>query len=192
MNLCKLLKLGDYMFKFLENKPASTERNLFTRQCIGDALIKLMKINNIDNITVKDIVTCAGVSRMTYYKYYSTKREIITDYLYEILKKYISEAQTLCDSDVFNDYQHIHHCFNYFKNYSDFFLTLINSNYYSLAINTLNKYLDLMVLPHSKQSRYEIYYYAGALFNVYIKWIESNMEESVEDLSKTVYEFIHK
>ena len=58
---------------------------------------------------------------------------------------------------------------------------------YSVIINALNNYMDTYVLPVSNRSRYELYYYAGALCNTYIKWVESGMRESPEEISEIVY-----
>ena len=46
-----------------------TKRNKFTRMCIGEATVNLMKEKTFDKIKILDIVRKAGVSRMTFYKY---------------------------------------------------------------------------------------------------------------------------
>lgn len=58
---------------------------------------------------------------------------------------------------------------------------------YSVIINAVNDYMDTYVLPASRYSRYELYYYAGALCNIYIKWLESGMLEAPEEIAKMVY-----
>ena len=67
---------------FMKYLPFSnfTKRNLFTRQCIGQAITELLKSGDFEHITVSDIVKKAGVSRMTFYKYYHTKNDVIKDY----------------------------------------------------------------------------------------------------------------
>ena len=50
-----------------------TQRNRFTRMCIGEAIVELMKRDSLDKITVSQIAKKAGISRMTYYHYYDSR-----------------------------------------------------------------------------------------------------------------------
>ena len=61
-----------------------TEKNRETRRCIGEALLQLMKEKSLEEIRITDIVGMAHVSRMTYYKYYDHKIEVLSDYLDEL------------------------------------------------------------------------------------------------------------
>ena len=68
-----------------------TQRNRFTRMCMGDALVNIMQQKAYDKISVSDIVKKAGVSRMTYYNYYETKDELVKDCNMEAPQLSISE-----------------------------------------------------------------------------------------------------
>ena len=57
---------------------------------------------------------------------------------------------------------------------------------HAVIMNALNSYMDTYVLPTSKFSRYELYYYAGALCNTYLKWIESGMHETPDEIATMV------
>ena len=70
-----------------------TQRNRFTRMCMGDALVNIMQQKAYDKISVSDIVKKAGVSRMTYYNYYETKDELVKDYIEEITSLYLEEEK---------------------------------------------------------------------------------------------------
>ena len=65
-----------------------TERNRFTRMCIGEAIVALMKKKEFDKIKISEIVEKAGVSRMTYYHYYETKNDVLNDYFKEIVSQF--------------------------------------------------------------------------------------------------------
>ena len=68
-----------------------TQRNRFTRMCIGEAIVELMKRDSLDKITVSQIAKKAGISRMTYYHYYDSKVNAIEDYLREIIIQYLEK-----------------------------------------------------------------------------------------------------
>ncbi len=66
-----------------------TKRNKFTRMCMGEAVIALMKEKSFSDIKILDITRKTGVSRMTFYKYYRSKEEVVESYLQEIISGYI-------------------------------------------------------------------------------------------------------
>ena len=74
-----------------------TQRNRFTRMCMGDALVNIMQQKAYDKISVSDIVKKAGVSRMTYYNYYETKDELVKDYIEENPRADMREISENCD-----------------------------------------------------------------------------------------------
>lgn len=167
-----------------------TARNQYIRLCIGKTLIQLMEVKQLEEITITELVKKANVSRMTFYKYYKTKQEVLDDYMYEIVNDYMEDAKNKTDIGGFHDFKHICHCFEFFQQFSHFIKTLLKANMYSVIINALNNYMDTYVLPVSKRSRYELYYYAGALCNTYIKWVESGMKETPEEISGIVYQHL--
>ncbi|WP_455715382.1 TetR/AcrR family transcriptional regulator [Anaerosporobacter sp.] len=160
-----------------------TTRNQYIRVCIAKSLLQLMEEKSFEKITITEVVNNANVSRMTFYKYYKSKQEVLSDYMYEIVNDYMEETKARSDIGNFHDYEHICHCFEFFKQYSPFILTLIHANMHAVIINALNDYMDTYVLPTSKYTRYELYYYAGALCNIYMKWIESGVQETPEEIA---------
>ena len=58
--------------------------NVFAKDCIATALIKLMKQKKYEDITITDIANTAGVSRVTYYRNYNSKEDIITHHMDEL------------------------------------------------------------------------------------------------------------
>ncbi len=163
-----------------------TTRNQCVRPCIAPSLLKLIEDKPLEKITITEVVNNANVSRMTFYKYYKSKLEVLSDYMYEIVNDYMEETKTRTDIGEFHDYKHICHCFTFFQQYSSFLLTLIHSNMHAVIMNALNNYMDTYVLQASEFSRYELYYYAGALCNTYLKWIESGMQETPDEIATMV------
>lgn len=159
-----------------------TKRNRFTRQCIGESVIALMQTKNFEEITVSDIVKKAGVSRMTFYHYFDSKTEALNNYLHEVLQSYLEECSRSIGTDNFSDKIHIRHAFLFFDQYADFFLTLARSNLHSLILNALNDYMIRQVDPIYPRSSYELYFYSGALLNVFLEWEKNGKSESVDDI----------
>ena len=59
--------------------------NQFLRSCIFEALMILLQQKKYDDITVSEITSKAGVSRMTYYRTYSSKEDIVIQHFKEMV-----------------------------------------------------------------------------------------------------------
>ena len=167
-----------------------TARNRYVRMCIARALIQLMRQKALEQITVTELVKLANVSRMTFYKYYVSKAEVLKDYVYELMNEYVEEVSKRLDIGRFRELKHITHCFEFFRKYSKELMILVHANMYGAIISVVNDYMDKYVEPESNYSKYELYYYAGALCNTYIKWVEAGMIETPEEIATIVYKHL--
>lgn len=160
-----------------------TKRNKFTRMCIGEAMVSLMKEKSYSKIKILDLAVKAGVSRMTFYKYYHTKEEVLGDYLNEIISGYVD----IYDNDPSGDFPNYNNMLNalvYFDKYADFFVGLANAGLYSLLVDATNEYMENNIVPKYGISLYKVYYFAGAILNTFIKWEENGKKESAEEIAK--------
>ena len=175
-----------------ESGTSLTNRNRYIRMCIAKTLIQLLAAKPLNEITVTALVKEANVSRMTFYKYYSSKEEVLSDYLYEIVNEYMQGLKQKEDIGGIHDLKHICYCLTFFKEHSSLIMTLVKADMYNVIMEALNNYMDQYVLPNSNDSRYDLYYYAGALCNVYIKWIERGAVESPEEIAEIVYKHLKR
>lgn len=162
-----------------------TKRNKFTRMCIGEAVAALMKEKTFAQIKIMDIARKAGVSRMTFYKYYHSKEEVMEGYLQEIISNYIEEFGDRFSND-FPNFENTLSTLNYFDKYADFFLVTAHAGLYNLLIDAINLYMEEIIIPRYQVSPYKIYYYAGALLNIFIKWEESEKKEDAKTIAETI------
>lgn len=167
-----------------------TARNQYIRMCIAKALIHLLDHKSLEEITITALAKAANVSRMTFYKYYTNKQEVLADYMYELMSEYMEASSKRKDIGHFGEHKHIYHCFMFFKQHGKELMTLVKADMYSVIINAVNEYMELYVLPVSHYSKYELYYYAGALCNTYLKWLEGGMIEKPEEIAAIVYKNI--
>lgn len=167
----------------MTEQTTKTKRNQFTRMCIGDTIISLMHQKDFDALKISDICKKAGVSRMTFYHYYNSKTDVLKDYMDTIIQDYIKLAMKEHASEQFHTYDHVLHALLFFDQYADFFLTLAHAGLHSLIISTINQFMEEQVLPTSSVSIYQLYYYAGALMNLFLKWEEKGKVESAEEIA---------
>lgn len=166
------------------------ERNRFTRMCIGEAFIALMKQKDLKKITISDISKKAGLSRMTYYKYYLKKEDIISDYLAELVGEYINEVSKHPEIGPMMSYKHIVFTLNFFDRYADFFKTLENFGLHSLIIRAMNTFMEENIFQEYSGSIYELYCYSGALLNVFLKWEKNGKNITADNLAEIITNFM--
>ena len=66
------------------------EKTKFTRMCITEAIISLMKNTEFSKIRISAVVKKAGVSRMTFYNYDDSLYSALTDSLNILINQYAS------------------------------------------------------------------------------------------------------
>lgn len=164
----------------------NTERNSLTRMSIGEAIIQLINKKEINELKVSEICKRAGVSRMTFYHYYESKEEALQDYLMEIIGLYLEDERAEND---FGSVEHIIFTFRFFEKYRDYILGLKNVGCSDILINGVNSFLEEHFMDQFETSIYELYFYAGALLNTFIKWLEGGEKEPVEELAAIIAKY---
>ena len=133
----------------------------------------------------------AHVSRMTYYKYYDHKIEVLSDYLDELVLDYERDVAAQADIGGFQEYDHILHSLRFFGEHYEFAEILLNANLYSVFIDAINRYMEKRA-EEFRITKYELFYYGGALCNVYMKWIEGGRKETPEEIAQHIYHFLKR
>ncbi len=144
-----------------------------------DALMELMTEKDYADITVTDLTKRAGVSRMAYYRSFSSKEEVLDQFMDVVGRK-------------------IHETVSAFPNGGDV------DAYFQLLFHALGKYsvliqsaykarLGEMILAHITRfmrlslpdclGEYPLYYLAGGFYNLLIQWILTGKRERVETLA---------
>ena len=163
-------------------------KNVFTRMCIGEAVVKLLKKMPYDKLRITAVARKAGVSRMTFYKYYETIYDALTDYLNIIIIEYIDACKNNSKNGSFRDSGSILFALNFFDRYREFFLTLSGHGLHSILIKGINDFMSKYYVKGKNYSSYSLYCYAGGLLNVCLKWEEEGCSQPAEEVAKMLYE----
>lgn len=154
---------------------------------LAEALIDLMKHEDFEEITVKKLAKRAGVSRMTYYRYFSDKKELLSFYMQYIFELFMSTIEDKKEY-LFRSYEHILQSLTFFKQYEDFAKCLCQAGINDIMLDALNSYIRNLPAfeKHAGSRSYPLYFYAGALYNVYIQWILEDPDLPAQDLALIV------
>lgn len=151
-----------------------------SRKWILEALIILMKEKSFDKISVTDITQKAGVARLTFYRNYETKEDVLLDYFKKRLEQYLLEMQS---SERLNLEKMLEACFMYWSDDKLLLQLMVKQELMSLlfipfivAFESVIKYsLD----NKEYYSETQIEFIKGGLFMVMLYWIKMPETEKI-------------
>lgn len=164
-------------------KSASHE---LVKECIYTALMDLMEKEDYDKITITDITNRAGVSRMSYYRLYQSKDDIIETHLIEVFEEMhrkVAEQPLMTDQEFFTCFFTtakenallLRNCIK--ANVLEFFLREIKNQTYQLFHSYFQPKTDSAML------NYRICFFAGGFQQIAREWLDTGMQESVETMA---------
>lgn len=165
------------------------EENLRVKRAIVNAFFALLKETNIENISVSEVTRVAQVSRMAYYRNFNSKIDIVDFFLDDVL----ADIMALLGDEF--DYQSQEYGCAYFqvmKNHKDRILMLHQIGLSGMILNRFTATNEEFAgdMPWHSIERYRLYYTAGAAYNGAIEWIKNDCRESIEEMEKSLREFM--
>lgn len=179
-----------------------------TALCMNEALISLLKIKDLEYITIKEICEKAGVNRSTFYLHYET----ITDLVNETIKT-VNERFLLCfkDSDKFEGEIQDTNLDNLILIKQDYLLPYLrfvceNKDVYRAAFRNPNEMqanirygyvkryiiepiLNRFGIPNAYWKYYIAYYIEGTMA-IIKEWLNNDCQDSIETIATVIEECI--
>ena len=165
---------------------------LQSQQCLTDSLIALMKEKPYIKITVMDICRRADLSRQTFYNFFSTKEEILHQY---IRQKYVAEFSKYQSQDTLSIEEIVSSFATVLTENHDVLAIIIDNNLEGLIVEEISNCVDLFAarfvsrghsdefLPYSESLL------SGALGNLLVYWFKQENPISMEQLSSILTDF---
>ena len=144
---------------------------------ITEALFLLMKKKDFKDITITDITKKAGVNRVTFYRNFNSKDEIINKYLEKSFNDWGKRWEESGDTNI------AFQLFKYFYEQKDFIDILYKSHLQSFLID----YIVLICKSHEEKNNILAYSksrFAYGLFGFCNEWYLRGMQETPEDMTK--------
>lgn len=184
----------------------STEKNVDKRiqrskLAFRDALVKLLKQKNSDDISVTDIIDCAGYSRGTFYAYYRDKDDFILSVLNDEINTYvgiiygtISEKRSITFGD--SIYEPALNFFQYVYENREVYKLIFNVNIHEVtldyfcekAFNEFIEKIDIELMESAPTMDMDFYFYSYTyLYMVFVKfWIKNDFKYSPQYMAEQV------
>lgn len=154
-----------------------------TKRRIIRALVRLMNEKHFSDITVSDIVTRAGVARASYYRNFDSKEDIIASAGAIIIDDF--RQKTIGEDRSVLEYDSILRMFRYFRAYRSTLLTLHKAGFTALYMRMFGEFIEDAAgdMPYDDILRYCLPFYSGAVFTVFVTWLEEGMKETPEEMA---------
>ena len=167
----------------------STATTEYLKECMGTALLELMKEKPMEKISIEEMTAKADVGRSTYFRYFKTKDEVL---VFKILCLWNRFSEKSHITDYQADLNKTMHTFFEFCLY----IRDINDILYRTGHQKVLLDVYLKTLVSGKQEEDIITYYkrngtAYALYGIVNAWILRGYKESPEQMVEILYN-LHK
>lgn len=156
------------------------ETNAFVKECITEALLQLMKEKTLSEIAITEIVERAGVARVSFYRNFTSKENVIEQHLILLIREWGRNFEEKGDRDLFAQT-----LLEHFYAHKDFYLLLYKQGLSSMIYENIRGACRLD-LAGNNMERYIKSMFAGAVFGWLDEWMRQGMPESPEELALLV------
>lgn len=160
-----------------------------SRKFIMVALLDLMKKHPYEKITVKDITDRAGVARLTFYRNFLDKEDVLRKYLQNMFIDYMEELKkenTLVDA--------LAVCFSYWQMNGGFTELLIKNRIEYILYQPFKEYVSAVLERYEVSDRLtesQKEFIVGGLFFSMIDWIKDDHGLPPQQSAKQILSIIN-
>ena len=153
-----------------------------TRQWLEEALFDLLATKkSLQNISIAELSEHAQIARRTFYRYYHSKEEVLTNYIDRLIQRYIIELQT---EKLTNFEDLVNLFFQYWSQYTEPLKILQDAR---LQVLVLQRWYDKLPAAYTsimapwhvtnsdqRQIYYDSRFITGGLYNIFDEWLKGD------------------
>ena len=171
---------------------------IYSQTQIQKALLRLMKKNRYENLTVKEILYEAKIARKTFYRNFTSKADVMDSLVKKTMTQYTQKLLQLENEnlDLFFDA-----IFDVVKSNRSFFKLLSRNNLLHLILEELNTYIPVIHDMYfsdcsffktlsKQQITFVIAFNIGAIWNVISRWIQEDMKTPKEEIKTGLVKYL--
>lgn len=164
------------------------ELKQLSKASIQEAFLLLLEKKTWHEISIQDIIRKSGVSRMTYYRHFDSKEDILIqlfDAFLQTIADHTPQSFTKANKRIF-----LTKLFTVIKEYRKFIRILIMNDQYIGMIHRTNHFY-LKQTATSGQQPFKLIGFIGFISNVCFHWVRQDCQDSLEELVETCLQTIH-
>ncbi len=165
------------------------KREKQVKERIAKAMIDLSAEKSWDKITITDIIRESKVARATFYRNFGSMDDLVTYGIGRFREDYWENAPKSCTE--FLCPEMLEYTFDYYRKNRELILSYYRSGSSNSVLDIITESMVLSFgdMPSHSISRYRLYYYAGALYNMTIYWLENGMKETAKEMATAFLQF---
>ncbi len=154
------------------------QKNTWVKRQITAALLNLMKEKKLADISVSELTEMAGVGRVSFYRNYQTKEDILREESDRLIQEWgklyeanpESAPETLFPS-----------LFDFYREHRDFYTTLYEAGMSTIMMDTIIS--TIQITPELQNlEAYMKSFWAYGIYGSMLEWIKRGMQESGSEL----------
>ena len=164
----------------MDKRKAANER---VKDRLFSALIEFAGQKDWSKLTVTELIQKSGVARASFYRNFKSVEELI-DYGIQRMALRYHEGKTYSDED-FHSREAMLYKFRFYRENAALVLAFHRAK---MAVTLLDIITDCEIeacgdMPVNSISKYELYYFSGAFYNMMLSWLESGTKETPEAMA---------
>ena len=163
------------------------KNNKIVAESITLALIQLMKKKDFCDISITELTKRAGVGRVSFYRNFEDKTDVLRHYLNDIQYEFMLSRQKLRRESNFTEY--ITDLFTHLFNYKELAKLLLKSDLFYLVKEQFDFVFDQ--LKTTKEEEAALFFLSGGLYNAFYYWVSHNFEESPQKIAESITRYIN-
>ena len=171
---------------------------IYSQTQIQKALLRLMKKNRYENLTVKEILYEAKIARKTFYRNFTSKADVMDSLVKKTMTQYTQKLLQLENENLHLFFDAI---FDVVKSNRSFFKLLSRNNLLHLISEELNTYIPVIHDMYfsdcsffktlsKQQITFVIAFNIGAIWNVISRWIQEDMKTPEEEIKTGLVKYL--
>ena len=156
----------------------NAEKNTYVKEQITGALLRLLETKALCEISVSEITSAAGVSRVSFYRNYKEKEDILKAYMGRLFREWTAEYDRGTEHSNNNLLAAM---FAHFENYREFYLLLCRRDLLYLLKDVFME-LTGPKPEYPNDGAYAAAFLSYGLYGWAEEWFKRGMQESAEEM----------
>ena len=155
---------------------------------ITEAFLLLLERKEFKEISVSDICKKAGVARMSFYRHFASKEDVLRKWLASITDQFLVESGISYKNDPLPDY--FVKLFTHMQKHKEICLALYKAGLIDLVKGQFER---AFFLAH--QGEYDAYkscFHVGGIYNIFLAWLLDDCRLAPEEIARKTGDLLHR
>ncbi len=158
------------------------EKNTYVKDHITKALLKLLEMHNINEISIRDLCNEAGVGRASFYRNYDAKEDVIRQYAQYLLKEWEKKLEAEHPAGMSDMFISL---LRHYRENALFYTMLYKQNMSSIILDAITNKMGISD-DLSDDEAYQRSFFAYGIYGVINEWISRGMKQDPEKILSSV------